>query len=280
MRYFGAFPIINYDGYFARNILARVGFDQNVKAFAPNFYPYTVKESDRPDSLSYNYYDNADNEWLIYLVNDIVDPYHDYRLTSEDFDSYITKKYGGIQEASRQTAFYRNNWESDDQTITTAAYSAKTEKERFFWEPVIGYSGEILGYERKKSGVIVSTNKIVELSTSEQTTQPTVGERLMIDSSNYGTVVSSNSTIVMVQHVVGTFPDSAYTASGETSNVSISVTGATTIQESLDAEIQAYFSPVSMYTYEIEKNEQKKHINLLDNRFSAAAEKKISGLLA
>lgn len=279
MRYFGAFPIINYDGYFARNLLSRVGFDKNVKAFNSNFYPYTVKETDRPDSLSYNYYDNADNEWLIYLVNDIIDPYHDYRLTSEDFDSYITKKYGGITEASRQTAFYRNNWESDDQVITVAAYTAKTEKEKFFWEPVIGYVGEILGYQRKQSNVIVSTNMIVELTTAEQDTQPTVGERLMIDSSNYGTVISGNTTAVVVQHVVGTFPDSAYTATAETSNVSISVTGSTTIQESLDSDIQSYFSPVSMYTYEIEKNEQKKHINLLDNRFSAAAEKKISGLL-
>lgn len=278
MRYFSEFPVIDYDGYFARDLLKRVGFAENFVPFKPNFYPYTVTESDRPDSLAYNYYDDAEKTWLIYLVNGVIDPYHDVHLTNEEFESYIEKKYGSIQSASTKIAFYRNNWDSDDQVLTTSAYEAKTSIEKFFWQPVISYSGSISGYERKNDSVIISTNKVIEL-THTANSALTIGERLLIDSSNYGTVVFSNTTTTTLQHIVGSFPSASYTATGEDSNTTVNISASVTIQQTVNTNIQAYFSPVSFYTYETELNEQKKHINLLDNKYVNTFEKKFTSLI-
>lgn len=278
MRYFSEFPVIDYNGYFARDLLKRVGFAENFIPFKPNFYPYIVTESDRVDAMAYNYYDDAEKTWLIYVVNGVIDPYHDTHLTNEEFEAYIEKKYGSVEIASRKIAFYRNNWESDDQVLTPSGYEAKTAIEKFFWQPVLSYSGSISGYERKNDSVKISTNKVIQLTYTANSAL-TLGERLLIDSSNYGTVMFSNTSTATLQHIVGSFPSASYTATGEDSNTVVSITASATIHETVNTNIQAYFSPVSFYTYETELNEQKKHINLLDKQFVNTFEKKFTSLI-
>jgi hypothetical protein len=57
------------------------------------FYPYTIRDGERADAIAFDYYDNTDYTWLIYIVNNIIDPYYDWPLTETNFDKFISKKY-------------------------------------------------------------------------------------------------------------------------------------------------------------------------------------------
>ncbi len=105
-RYFDRFPVINYDGTVAKNILARVDFSEQSKRDIYSTFQFTLEEGfERPDLLSYNYYGSSQFDWMIYLTNNIVDPYYDYYKSTDDFKKFIESKYGSAQDARKTTQF-------------------------------------------------------------------------------------------------------------------------------------------------------------------------------
>ena len=112
--YFHAFPTLPYDSVgtmpnryqTVRNIMKRTKIKQSVKQDLAAYYPYFVKEGERPDIVSYNYYGTVDYAYLILLFNDIIDPHFDWPLSSRDFESYIISKYGSITSALAETKFH------------------------------------------------------------------------------------------------------------------------------------------------------------------------------
>jgi hypothetical protein len=63
------------------------------------YYPYIVKEYDRPDTLAEKIYRNSEAHWIILYANDMMDPFYDWPLCTKDFNKYITDKYGSINTA-------------------------------------------------------------------------------------------------------------------------------------------------------------------------------------
>lgn len=105
--YFSKFPKIEYNGNTIKNITLRAKVLENFKRVATNFYPYTIEDGQTADSLAYDYYDDPNYVWVIYLVNDIIDPYYDWPLSIVNFEKYIIKKYGSIAAAKSQVAYYK-----------------------------------------------------------------------------------------------------------------------------------------------------------------------------
>ena len=79
--YFRPFPKIDYDikknklPLLLTNVTARYKIRDVLKSKVAIYYDYLIKDSDRPDLIAYKYYDDETLDWLIYLVNDIIDPY-------------------------------------------------------------------------------------------------------------------------------------------------------------------------------------------------------------
>ena len=68
-------------------------FDEKL-ADDPYFYfPYTVREYERAEDVSYEYYGDTKYVWLVYLSNDIVDPYTQWPKNDRDFKNSLIKKY-------------------------------------------------------------------------------------------------------------------------------------------------------------------------------------------
>ena len=107
MYYFRNLPVINYDikgtkpYYFtsARNIMIRQKIRDAIKNSVVTLYPYRIVDGDRPDILAELYYDNPSLYWLIFLINDVKDPYYDWPLSTVEFDTYIKDKYGSSDAA-------------------------------------------------------------------------------------------------------------------------------------------------------------------------------------
>ena len=78
------------------NIMKRVKFKPSVLEDISNYYPYYVKEGERPDIIANEQYGNIGYAYLILLVNDIYDPNFDWPLSSQIFEKYIINKYGSV----------------------------------------------------------------------------------------------------------------------------------------------------------------------------------------
>ncbi|MGY8864607.1 MAG: baseplate wedge protein 53 [Methylophagaceae bacterium] len=93
MKYFENFPIIEYEGRRVRDISRRSSF---VRALSNNpyiYYPYTVSEGERAEEVAHFYYGSVDYVWLVYMANNIIDPYHEWPMDPQTFNDYIVEKY-------------------------------------------------------------------------------------------------------------------------------------------------------------------------------------------
>ena len=56
-------------------------------------YYYSVKDGQKPEHIAEEYYGSVKYTWIIILMNNIVDPFFDWPLSSHEFSSYVRGKY-------------------------------------------------------------------------------------------------------------------------------------------------------------------------------------------
>lgn len=112
--YFNKLPITKYNikgtnsGEFVvvTNIMFRVGILEKLKNNIFTYYKVDVPDGTRPDVVAEKYYGDPGLHWVIFLANDIVNPLHQWVKNQRDFNNYIISKYGSIETAQTETAYY------------------------------------------------------------------------------------------------------------------------------------------------------------------------------
>tara|TARA_B100001778_G_scaffold331145_1_gene335043 strand:+ start:577 stop:1155 length:579 start_codon:yes stop_codon:yes gene_type:complete len=112
--YFKNIPKVSYDingtepnnFLSVTNIMKRVKFKPKIIEDIVDYYPYFVKEGERPDIISFNEYGTIAYAYLIMLVNNIYDPLFDWPLSSQQFEKYIESKYGSVSSAMGTTKYF------------------------------------------------------------------------------------------------------------------------------------------------------------------------------
>ena len=112
--YFRNLPKVKYDIYGAEpnkyrnvtNIMKRISFKPSVIEDISDYYPYRVKDGERPDIIAHQKYGSVAYAYLIMLVNDIYDPLFDWPLSAQQFEKYLTNKYGSVSSAMGTTKYY------------------------------------------------------------------------------------------------------------------------------------------------------------------------------
>ena len=100
--YFNKFPDIIYDpdrdGQFqiCKNILRRVAGREKVRTNTLLYDTYDVKEGESPESLADRLYGNTELHWVVLMVNNITDRYHDWPLSTPQFLDMIDEKYDNV----------------------------------------------------------------------------------------------------------------------------------------------------------------------------------------
>lgn len=266
-KYFSRFPLVDYNGVPAKNILARVDFTEETKKDIYANFDYVLQEgATRPDILSFNYYGTPQYDWIVYLSNNVVDPYHDYYLSDPDFKNYIIGKYGSIENARSKILYYRNNWAPDESLISESVYEGLQANIKKYWKPKLNLSDQIVGYERVKDDWTVSTNKVVELVVSFDISGYDVGNEIYQASTDAsGILVNKNddNKVLTVHHVIGSFAISS--AEG--------VLDVTTLKENIPVSENAFWAPVYAYDHEEEQNELKRYITLIKSGYVPDIEK-------
>ena len=128
------FPVIPYDSVGdykfkdVTNLLRRVALRAKVKTSTLLYDTYDVKNGETPESLADKLYGDSEYHWIIMLVNDITDRYHQWPMSEAQFSQYLKDKYSNpdavhhyeISQESGDTDIKINNGTSnaDYQTAT------------------------------------------------------------------------------------------------------------------------------------------------------------------
>lgn len=274
-RYFIKFPEMTYANTQCRDITRRVTMEDKLKLNPSLYHRYTIGETERADLLAHSYYEDSYYDWLIYLNNGIVDPYYGWYMDMYDFNNYIIKKYGSIEQAQKRIKYYQLNWPTNDVELTPSYYENNLPDHlKKYYDPIFNTQNKIISYRRKKDDIVTNTNKLLQFAVGSVTGNGFMkGEIVDIYNSTLssviggGEVVFANTTTLKVHHISGN-TSSTNKVLGETSNTLATITQSNILIENLPDDEAVYWSPVYHYDYELEKNEMNKNIRLIDSSFS------------
>ena len=100
--YFNAIPFIIYDskgqGDYKEvtNLLRRVALRTKVRTNVLFFDTYDVKEGESPEIIAHKLYGDPELHWVILMINDITDRYHQWPMNTPQFLAYINDKYDNV----------------------------------------------------------------------------------------------------------------------------------------------------------------------------------------
>ena len=117
--FFSKFPYIVYDsvgnGEFkiVTNLLRRVAVRSKIKANTLFFDTYDVKEGETPEMVAHKLYGDPELHWVVLLVNNVTERYHQWPKNTNQFLAYINDKYSDVDA----THHYEISQVSGDTTI-------------------------------------------------------------------------------------------------------------------------------------------------------------------
>ena len=100
--YFANFPLIPYDNYgtgdfrLTPNILKRIAVRANIKTTPSLFDTYDVKEGETPEIIADKLYGNPEFHWVVLMMNDVVDRYHQWPMSRRQFLAHLNDKYTNV----------------------------------------------------------------------------------------------------------------------------------------------------------------------------------------
>jgi hypothetical protein len=287
-RYFDKFPVITYANNQVVDITRRVTLLDKVSKNPYVFYPYDIASNERADQFSSRYYQDSFKSWILYLSNNINDPYYEWYLSEKEFLDFIEMKYGSIFNAQQKIKYYRNNWENQE-NLSVSGYNALSNGMKKYWNPNYGIGSSILSYSRRDIDWTTTTNKIISYTVANTSFIKDEIVNIYLDGNSLGKgqiakAVANN--LIYVQHVSGFFQESdslqinsnGYIY-GTESNVNTAVTEATTIVSNIEEDELNYWKAYTYYDYELEKNEFNKSIRIIDSNYAETAVNNLTELL-
>ena len=288
--YFSKFPAVVYANTIAVNLTERAAVTSSVPTNPFVYYSYDISNGQRADEIADDYYNDQFMDWLLYLSNGIIDPYYQWYLTDDKFNTYLQAKYKTtVSNLQNKISFYRNNWYNGNR-IDVSEYNALPSNHHRYYQPLRNNdTSEILGYARTPADWTINTNALVSVSCAANTFTNNEVVYVHFDNSNIGRgqVSFANNTTLVLQHVSGTlYTNSSVSITGNSyvfgteggSNVAFTATSSVANTITLGEEI--YWEPVTIYDVENEKNESRKSIKVLDNGISGALSSRLTELMA
>lgn len=101
-----------------------------------SYSPYVVADGEKPDFVSYKFYNNPGYDWVILLANNIHSIYDDWPKSSETFEQYIIDKYGSTTTAMNTTKYYYDVYDNiiDVEEYTSLSAANRSSINAYEWE--------------------------------------------------------------------------------------------------------------------------------------------------
>jgi len=288
-RYFEKFPLINYNGQVVRDITRKVNLIDPTKNNSL-FSKYEVKSGERPDLISGIYYDDPYMDWLLFMSNQVINPYYDWYMDPLTFDSYIDKKYGSYQLAMIKIKYFRNNWRKYLDPITVDEFNNLLPEQKDYFEPL--YTSSYISttpfnYRRKRLDTYLDTNSIVKFGVANGSVfsnNELINVSYNKQTSGRGQVMFTNSSCVIIKNITSnevvktSVPSNSFLYSLET-KANTSVSSSAFLANNIPNNQVGYWSAVTYYDYEFELNENNKNIKAVANSISGKIAENLNLLL-
>jgi len=173
MDIFKHFPRITYDNKESRNIISKASFVKKVLEKYKIYYPYTIKDGERPDTIAYDYYGESSYEWLVCYPNNILDIISDWPKSYAEFYRYLISSYGTVSYAKSTIHHYKyvgiNDTPVEDITrrkwfITPYSWSQMATEDKTGWEAVYLYDYEMELNEKKREIQLLSNDYLSQVN--------------------------------------------------------------------------------------------------------------------
>mgnify|MGYP001175859507 FL=1 len=150
--FFKNFPAIPYDslGNYnfkeVTNLLRRIVVRSKVKTNTLMFDTYDIRDGETPEMLADKLYDDPELHWVILMMNDITDRFHQWPMNSVQFNTYVEEKYSNINAIHHYEIAQSSGdtttkiWVEND--TDASAYSDTT--------PITNYEYELREQDRKR----------------------------------------------------------------------------------------------------------------------------------
>jgi hypothetical protein len=274
--FFDKFPLVRYtvdkqlfsEYDTVRNILFRVGIikevmEQNIDAY----YYYTIRDSDRPETLAERVYGSPEAHWIILYANNIYDPYYDWPMETKAFEKYIIKKYGSLEWAKTNYHHYEKVIRRENpfaQITTTTRFEIN---ERVLTDGIITIAEAETDYGVGEIAYIGPSNESNTFSGQVVGWSNSNGQIILANTSGtakkaqflIGTSSAANGTVLKVD--LPTAPMDAYNTLADTTDFSTYTVAGRTVYETISRDRVTY------YDYEDQLNENRREIKIIQPRY-------------
>ncbi len=257
--YFKYFPITTYMNRTVTDITRRVKIIDDIRRDPYGFLPYTVTGDDRPEHVAQYYYGDVNKVWMVYLANSIVDPYTQWPMSNDNFDKTIRAKY-----TKPTKTFTASSVNLTSDVITIAGHGYKTTDPLIYTStsvasPLVSGSTYYVIKVDEDTFKLATTAANAKTATAVNlTTAPSVTHSLVFDIEVFLISTSLYSNIVYAQN-----------------NTDAS------IRASLDTYLTdaGNWSPVRVYEYEVEQNESRRSVWLINKVYANQLETDLKRVL-
>ena len=148
--------------------------------------------------------------WIVYLSNEIVDPYYGWQLDYNTFINFLNNKYGSSASAQQKILNWRVNWDDDPSVISVSDYQVLPDKLKKYWNPLYNANYTINSYDRAQLNLSSTTNIYYQINYDNSVANVTfnVGDFIAVTISNNvittGEVFSISNNDLVIQHIIGT----------------------------------------------------------------------------
>ena len=117
--YFAQFPTIFYDAVgktdpkIVTHLLKRVAVHSKARSVTALYDTYDVKNGETPEMIAHKYYGDAEYHWVVLLVNNITDRFHQWPMNTRQFLAHLAERYDNVDA----THHYEINQESGDTSV-------------------------------------------------------------------------------------------------------------------------------------------------------------------
>ena len=100
--YFAQFPTIFYDAVgktepkIVTHLLKRVAVHSKARETTALYDTYDLRNGETPEMIAHKYYGDAEYHWVIMLVNNITDRYHQWPMNTRQFLAHLAERYDNV----------------------------------------------------------------------------------------------------------------------------------------------------------------------------------------
>lgn len=230
--YFKYFPIVTHTDEPIRNIMLRSRIVDYVRSNPKVFLPYTVEGDLRAEDVALYYYGSVDYTWLVYWSNNIIDPYYGWVMNDDNLKRYIYKKYFTLVKSNYVVV-------RDPTQQEVISFTQNTN----LTENIV----EFRRYDNENDAISAETYYLMP--------NYQVGEGVP----NLTTRADGTSALQL--------GDLFYDEVNAVYYIWDTIGWTTTLTPHIPSIIHSEWYPVRYYEWEMEQNENRRHIELIDRRF-------------